>query len=61
MYKTWKRELAAMMLIIMYGYSVLASYNPEAFTSVFELLVTPTFAFATAVFVTDSAVKQWKS
>lgn len=55
--KTYKRELAVIMLLVLY-YAGFKSADPTM-KYVFEILVGPTFLFVAAAFGLDSVAKQW--
>jgi len=55
--KTYKREIALVMLVGLAGLFVWGVFNPEA-KQVAEFLTMPIFTFAGGAFALDSAFKQ---
>lgn len=56
--KTWKREMAIALLIVLGFVGYFALNNPQAMR-LFELTVWPTFAFAAGAFGLDALAKQF--
>lgn len=58
--KTYKREVAALMLAYYYVMNTLGIWYPEATTAAASVMVA-TFTFAGGAFALDVASKQWKA
>lgn len=58
-HKTFKREVAVSMLLVVLGLSIYGSIEPQALESA-KVLVWPVFAFASGAFGLDAVVKQIK-